>query len=217
MGIDLSGWEARSNERASSPDQDSINLRIGRKVSSELKIPNLLNLAHAFLQISQFHFIRAARWSARRGPCLEIPVIDKGISSVSDAIYQTSQSRAVPIPYDPASSIAICKHCIATTSSSIVWGICFVGSLCAGPGLSLIVGNAVCCLWTVLRSSTWTIQHQGQWQREDGQPGIGMRVIAINGDIRKPVINLLYTTHILRAQTRSSNYNLHLYPLLRIQ
>ena len=109
MGIDLSGWEARSNERASSPDQDSINLRIGRKVSSELKIPNLLNLAHAFLQISQFHFIRAARWSARRGPCLEIPVIDKGISSVSDAIYQTSQSLAVPIPYDPASSIAICN------------------------------------------------------------------------------------------------------------
>ena len=146
MGIDLSGWEARSNERASSPDQDSINLRIGRKVSSELKIPNLLNLAHAFLQISEFHFIRAARWSARRGPCLEIPVIDKGISSVSDAIYQTSQSLAVPIPYDPASLIAICKHCIATTSSSIVWAICFVGSPCAGPGLSLIVGNVVCRL-----------------------------------------------------------------------
>lgn len=57
MEIDLSGWEVQSSERAFSPDQDTITLRIGRKVSSESKIPNLLNLAHAhaFLQICQFH------------------------------------------------------------------------------------------------------------------------------------------------------------------
>lgn len=71
--------------------------------------------------------------------------------------------------------------------------------------------------FTVLHFSTWTFLHQGQWQGEDGQPGIGMGVIAIHGDIRKPVINLLYTTNILRTQTRSSNYILHLYPSLRIQ
>lgn len=80
--------------------------------------------------------IRAARWSARRGPCLEI-LLSRGISSVSAAIYQTI----------PGSHSTITRHfnqrySILLTSSSTVWILVSVFLVCAGPGLSFVENGA---------------------------------------------------------------------------